>query len=190
MNNTYLLRFTSNLKLFAGTENFNEFVSRGCLNPEGLPISKNSKIHIERLKKFFEYHKLDKSKIEIRGFLQESRCLCRHPITMCYLIQKRGEYESPFIVVGSCCIKKFNEQRLRKNCLNCDLPYQSHNDICAKCRKLPECEKCNKRKIKIVKGICQECEIKDKLCQYCNKNFRYKKTAMCWDCTCSPFLNC
>ena len=63
----------------------------------------------------------------------EDECVCGHSITNNAYICNRAETE--FLVLGSCCIKRFIDKGCRRTCSRCGTPHQNRRDnYCKKCR--------------------------------------------------------
>ena len=80
----------------------------------------------------------------------EDECVCGHSITNNAYICNRDQTE--FLVLGSCCIKRFIDNGCRRTCSRCGTPHQNRRDnYCKKCRVINKKEK--ERKVEEEKRI-------------------------------------
>jgi hypothetical protein len=119
------------------TERFTEGLKKYNLTPEEILASGWRYCGGSDEQKDITYWKKDFDK---RPFLtHKDKCVCGHKIVINKYICNRAETE--FLVLGSCCIKRFTNYGCRRTCSRCEKPHQNRSDnYCHDCRKINEKE--------------------------------------------------
>ena len=109
---------------------------------------------------------------------KKEQCLCGHSIRYNYYITSNDKYEGrDILVVGSCCMRDFLEDGMRKHCDNCRVVHKrTKYDICV------DCEKEEKKRIREIKK-----EQKKITCE-CGKTKR-KEYKLCYTCRFPPNID-
>ena len=101
----------------------------------------------------------------------KNKCICGHNISQnCYASKKTNnkfDYET-IIVLGNCCIKKFEING--RTCENCNAKHKNRkNNYCNDCKE--RCIYCgNSKNKKKSEAICDNCRYK---CEKCEKRLKY-----------------
>lgn len=82
----------------------------------------NTGKELNRFKEFFKNKELP---------IYSNKCVCGHTIKKnCYITNR-----NIILIVGSCCVKRFMKNGLKKECLTCESVYKGKYRCCKECRK-------------------------------------------------------
>jgi hypothetical protein len=105
---------------------------------------------------------------------ETDKCICDHDIK--YNYEYKHKTNDDYIILGSCCIKKFSTvYKEQRKCIDCDKKIRKNDDNrCKQCREEEE-----ERLLKIEKCKCKGCgyikkDDKYKYCYYCNQKNKFK----------------